>query len=217
MTCPECGADFLPHSCSHTSLGDRVRKGMWELAQIDFDDVDPSVKVPDGYEALAEIENLLAAAEEATSILNDAGSSGDLLTALRAYIGAYAADAERLAIADCDNEVLREQRGSLRGERDEYKSAVDAFRNSLAISMRERRAAERQRDEFWAARDEAVIKLRAVEGVLDLTREVVDAYTAGAEDHGDGTYAVWNDEDLVNTIVALRAYLAACPPPESSK
>jgi len=37
--------------------------------------------------------------------------------------------------------------------------------------------------------------------------KVTDAYTAEAEDHNDGEFALWQKDDLVNAIVALRAAL----------
>lgn len=125
-------------------LGDRVRKGMWELAQLDFDDVEPSVKVPDGYEALAEMENLLGAAEQAQAILNDAGASGDLLTAVRAYMTAYADDADRLAAVEAqrddmwkarDEAVLELRPSRMYSFSVEAPSAVLVERISVAMTM----------------------------------------------------------------------------------
>lgn len=97
------------------SLGSRVRKGMWELAQLDFDDVEPSVKVPDGYEALAEMENRLALAEEDGQLLRNAIST---------------------LIAECD---------ALKAERDEAVHAyqmLDGVREQLAREMDAHAAAD---------------------------------------------------------------------------
>jgi hypothetical protein len=42
--------------------------------------------------------------------------------------------------------------------------------------------------------------------------QITDAYTAEAEDHNDGEFALWKADDLVNAIVAARAALAPADP-----
>ena len=47
-----------------------------------------------------------------------------------------------------------------------------------------------------------------IERLREAATKVADAYTAEAEDHNDGEFALWKADDLVNAIVALRAALA---------
>lgn len=71
---------------------------------------------------------------------------------------------------------------------------------------------EHERDEAcvaWDAasddRDDAQARVYELEAAAT---KVTDAYTAEAEDHNDGEFALWKADDLVNAIVALWIALA---------
>ena len=66
--------------------------------------------------------------------------------------------------------------------------------------LREMQPIMRLSDDLHAALVE-VARLR------EAATKVADAYTAEAEDHNDGEFALWKADDLVNAIVALRAAL----------
>ena len=67
------------------------------------------------------------------------------------------------------------------------------------------------RNDWKRISDEAEFRAEAAEAERDRLREaatkVTTAYTAEAEDHNDGEFALWKADDLVNAIVALRAAL----------
>jgi len=59
--------------------------------------------------------------------------------------------------------------------------------------------------EYWKSKAEAAEAER--DRLREAATKVADAYTAEAEDHNDGEFALWQKDDLVNAIVALRAAL----------
>ena len=84
------------------------------------------------------------------------------------------------------------------------REALGLFYSMAASGEKPSPRSEYVRDESRAALDALVAER---DGLRKAGTKVADAYTAEAEDHTDGEFALWKADDLVNAIVALRAAL----------
>lgn len=89
--------------------------------------------------------------------------------------------------------------------------AAEAERDAAKREQFRAEEAARVATALWEGANDACGDLRAERDAalaqVELARRVTDAYTAEAEDHNDGEFALWKADDLINAIVALRAAL----------
>jgi len=99
----------------------------------------------------------------------------------------------------------------IRSLNEQVVGAVDLLEGAVAERDELRERLTRAGDSARETIKDALLLKEAAEAENARLREagtkVADAYTAEAEDHNDGEFALWKADDLVNAIVALRAAL----------
>ena len=115
---------------------------------------------------------------------------------------------------DCCNPAvaaLDALEAEIRSLNEQVVGAVDLLEGAVAERDELRERLTRAGDSARETIKDALLLKEAAEAENARLREagtkVADAYTAEAEDHNDGEFALWKADDLVNAIVALRAAL----------